>query len=355
MNETDEFSLNRIKLNEFNTVLTASKTAIDFISSTTDRTYADARTSDHNIPKVALAPPIFPQRTIFPPSSTKLTTLNNRIQRICTTSVSHNITAPNGNGIRGGAKIGSKNISPTVSLLHEAQNNKSSKQIMVRSPLSTSASKTRKSKSSKETEVTLKPETSPVVIRSYSRDKLIATLLDWYKSHPHPDNPKSTMIRKLLKKDLVSKVFDIQELMRAKQVVNDLPIVSPSSDPADSTNTHPSTLEVEDIQRLIGERYYELNGKHILLTSLHGKHKQELLYILNNMEPEESDVSSDDDYDDDDHYEEDNSDDEASMDVDDDHDEPDGVSITDLSLSDSVKKCINFDSESETEEAADED
>ena len=91
----------------------------------------------------------------------------------------------------------------------------------------------------------MKSGTAPIVIRSYSRDKLIATILDWYKKNPHPENPKSTSIRKLLKKELVTQVFHIQDIMWAVIVTDTLPVVSPDANPVPQTQA--STLEIEDI------------------------------------------------------------------------------------------------------------
>lgn len=99
---------------------------------------------------------------------------------------------------------------------------------MVRSPLSASTS-AYKSKPIKDIDINLKPDTTPVVIRSYSRDKLITTLLAWYKKHPHPENPKTTAVRKFLKKELVTQVLQIQKMMCAEAVANDFPSDSPKS------------------------------------------------------------------------------------------------------------------------------
>ena len=432
--ETDVYNLRYIKLNEFNTVLTASKNVIEFNSSTThaksndtrtpsysteilpildppianntklseDRTTNTnsngARTSNHSRKKFTLAPPIFTNSKLTP-HTTKLITLCNKFHR----KYSPMISQPHGDGCKSennlkkiSAKISSvlpskesqrtyesnsifkranknKQLSPqnsqssiqtytkNVSLLREAKNYHD-KENMVRSPTSTSA--TRTSRTSKSQLITLKPETAPVVVRSYSREKLIATILDWYKIHPNPSNPKPTFIRKQLKKNLITEVFHIQDVMRAADLhenTNDME-VSEDEEAAQVITQSQSTsnLEIEDIQRLISEKYYELNGKRTLLTHLHGKQKQELLLILNTMEPELSDEDNDDDddeEDDDDDYEEAESADDMSFEAKNDNgDDDDGLSLADISLSDSIRECLdNVPSEDENKEIDEED
>lgn len=310
LTETDECALKTIRLNEFNTVITASKTAIDFIASTTDKTTNDERTtnfSTKNLP--LLAPPILAPGKIStrPVQLFKLSKISQR------KSPPNNVLKQisyNGSYLRQrdntGADSHSKFIPQQkiqVSLLSETRKSQNNSTKMVQSP---SAFSTRKSKTTRDTKVTLTPEIAPVVVRSYFRDKLIATILDWYKTNPHPDNPKSTAIRKLLKKDLISEVFKIQDIMRANTVNDSDASVGAHNDEASAhvvTQTQPTQLELEDILRLIDEKYYELNGKRTLLTYLHGKTKKELLVILNTMEPGLDDHESDEE--ESDHYEED--------------------------------------------------
>ena len=129
--ETDVYNLRYVKLNEFNTVFTASKNAIEFNSSTThaksndtrtpsysteilpildppianntklseDRTTNTnsngARTSNHSRKKFTLAPPIFTNSKLTP-HTTKLITLCNKFHR----KYSPMISQPHGDGCK---------------------------------------------------------------------------------------------------------------------------------------------------------------------------------------------------------------------------------------------------------------
>ena len=396
--ETDVYNLRYVKLNEFNTVFTASKNAIEFNSSTThaksndtrtssysteiqpifappivhhnkfsedsstDKNFNDACTSNHSNKKVTLAPPIFPLKKLTPHS--KLITLCNKFQRKCTPMLSNTHGKGNDNDSRKCASLDSRkqmsdpgiNMNDTnkkdaqiftkfsnvqtryfgqnSSLLLEARKLSTTNQTMGRPS----------SKTSKSALVTIKPDTAAVVIRAYSREKLIATILEWFKNNPHPDNPKTTSTRKLLKKDLVNEVFKIQDLMRVETVLDDTATLEVPPETSATITQSQTSLEVEDVQRLIGEKYFEQNGKRMILAHLHGKPKQELLLILNTMEPECDDIESDDE--DSTHYEEDDEVYDENEDDDDNDEKPDTddeLSIGDFSLSDSVKQSLQLD------------
>ena len=79
LSETEDYSLRYIKLNAYNTVFTASKNAIEFISSTTDTNSDDERTKNHSMKKLPSASPIFPLKELT--SQKKLITLCNKSQR----------------------------------------------------------------------------------------------------------------------------------------------------------------------------------------------------------------------------------------------------------------------------------
>ena len=64
LSEIEDYSLRYIKLNAYNTVFTASKNAIEFISSTTDTNSDDERTKNHSMKKLPSASPIFPLKEL---------------------------------------------------------------------------------------------------------------------------------------------------------------------------------------------------------------------------------------------------------------------------------------------------
>ena len=252
--DDNDYKLQWIKLNAYNKVLTASATANKFLSSTTDTSYTNPR-STH--PGTETSPETNSNDKQCPSVWKSTQSFFHRKRRATIHPVTSRSTRLN--SIKYTASNKTHKFFPDCSHLREALPCDNDISTMVRSPMSVSpASSPKKSRSSKDVVVTLKAETAPVVIRSYSRNKLISTILDWYKSHPHPDNPKSTMIRKKLKKDLVLEVLHIQDIMRAALKINKVDKVTKSSPkkPAavtQSQNDRTDTFKVEDVLRLIGE------------------------------------------------------------------------------------------------------
>ena len=142
-------------------------------------------------------------------------------------------------------------------------------------------------------EFTLTPSTSDVVIKSYSKDKLVATLLEWYKRNPDSANPKASDITGRKKAELISEVIRTRELMvfhQSMEVTNPNPATSDDIDDpplVTQTQSQPtSPLIHEDIMRLLNEKYHSLHQMDIPEKLINHKDDTQQLQLLNDLGPD---------------------------------------------------------------------
>ena len=306
--DDDENRLNWIVLSPYSKVLTSCKSANEFLQNAADPTSTKISKALNNSSKTSVKPPAQPRLAPQAPYINKRRN-GSSIDPSRTSLYPHaTITAA--------PEFYSKFAnSQTSSLLHEARKVQTS--TMVKSapaakvtppskPTAKKQSKTKNDRVSPPHVPSLSDKTTDVEIRSYSKDKLVSTVLEWMRREPSPHNPKPTHIQRSRKKSLVDEVIKFRDILKARVQFS---TPTPPDDVAMST---------DDLKRLMADKYMTIHKTTMPDNYCDGMTRAALFHELSRMSGTKTSVttlfqpSADDDYemdidsdDDEDDYDED--------------------------------------------------